>query len=127
MLVASTAASAIISRGRGLPCGDLFYPASRSEKLGVIASAKEVCPAERCGLIFVVPDVRIGAVIEQKTTDLESAAFNGHMQGGVIAVSHEPLGINVDAVRKEPPDGGQVPLVDRKVESNGVASVRANA
>ena len=55
------------------------------------------------------------------------AAFDRHVERRVIAVPHRPLGIDVDAMRQQPANGGQISLADRKVQGNGVAAVRADA
>src|SRR5215467_683791 len=105
----------------------LARPTLLADKFRKICAAEEGRPTENGGVEFVVADVGIGACIEQKSRDVYGAAFDGHVQRGVIAVPHEPLGIDVDTVREQPTDGDQVTLVDRKMQGNGVVPVGADA
>src|SRR5262249_59985108 len=98
-----------------------------ADKFRKIRVPEEARPAENGGVEFVVADVMIGASIKQKSRDVYGAAFDGYVQRGVIAVPHEPLGIDVDTVREQPTDGDQVTLVDRKMQGNGVVPVGADA
>jgi hypothetical protein len=63
-------------------------------------------------------------LIKQQAANVESAAFDGHVEGGVIAIPHEPSGVNVDAVREKPSDSAQVSFIDGKVKSDRVNGAR---
>src|SRR5262249_2300734 len=74
----------------------LARPTLLADKFRKICVPEEARPAQNGGVEFFVADVGVGASIKKKRRDVYGAAFDGHVQRGVIAVPHEPLGIDVD-------------------------------
>ena len=99
---------------------------SLADQFRHIVTAKELGPAQCRCVMPVVTNIWIGAGIEQEASYLDSAAFGRHMERGVIYVPHRPLGVDVDAMRQQPANGGQVPLVDGNMQGDGVAAVRTD-